>query len=74
MYEVFFDLEDNLCQRYPALTPFIVRRERVGEVFLLINRINAKAEREQGIRRKDEIIEDGQGNRVIRREAGDDFF
>ena len=71
---MFFDLEDNLCQRYPALTPFIVRRERVGEVFLLIKRINTKAEREQGIRRNDEIIEDGRGNRVIRREAGDDFF
>ncbi len=71
---MFFDLEDNLCQRYPALTPFIVRRECVGEVFLLIKRINTKAEREQGIRRNDEIIEDGRGNRVIRREAGDDFF
>ena len=52
----------------------MVRRECVGEVFLLINRINAKAEREQGIRKNDEVIEDENGNRVIRREAGDDFF
>jgi len=36
---LFFNLTDSLCQRYTSLNPFIIRREKSGEVFKLINRI-----------------------------------
>ena len=58
-----------LCERYPALTPFAVRRERAREVILLINRTNThpKAKREKN---GQEV--DSRGR--IRRPAGDDWF
>ena len=72
MYETFFDLEDNLCQRYTALTPFIVRREKFGEVALLVKRINNKNLRDKGIKANDQVWTDHKGNVHIRREAKND--
>ena len=75
MYETFFDLEDNLCQRYTGLNPFEIRREKVGEVFLLVQRINRKNEREKGIKRDDKVWIDKKGNTHIRRKAqNDDWY
>lgn len=75
LYEIFFDLEENLCQRYTALTPFMVRREKVGEVFLLVQRINAKSNREKGVKRGDVVTRDKAGNIHIRRQAmRDDWY
>lgn len=72
LYEVFFDLEDNLCQRYTALTPFIVRREKFGEVVKLLHRINARHMREKGVMKNDKMWKDKRGNIHIRREAKND--
>ena len=69
---MFFDLEDNLCQRYTGLSPFQVRREKVGEVFLLVNRINRKNMKEKGVRHNDKVWQDHKGNIHIRREAKND--
>lgn len=57
-----------LCEKYPALTPFAVRRERAKEVILLINRTNThpKAQKSNG----QEV--DSRGR--IRRPAGDNWF
>lgn len=75
LYEVFFELEDNLCHRYSALTPFIVRREKVGEVFLLVKRINRHNQRKKGIRSDDKVWIDSKGNTHIRRKAmNDDWY
>lgn len=72
IYDVFFDLEDNLCQRYTALTPFAVRREKFGEVVLLVNRINAKNLRDKGVQHTDKVWTDKRGNVHIRRKAQND--
>lgn len=70
-------MTENLCQRYPALSPFAVRRERAAEVFLLVNRINDKNARE-GARDtgagapRGNIRRDAKGNVHIRRRASDD--
>lgn len=72
LYEVFFELEDNLCKRYTGLNPFVIRREKVGEVFLLIKRINRQNQRKKGIRRDDSVWIDKKGNTHIRREAKND--
>lgn len=75
MYEIFFDMADNLCQRYQGLSPFEVRREKVGEVFLLVRRINEKNNREKGIKREDQATTDAKGNINIRRRAQkDDWY
>lgn len=72
LYELFFELEDNLCTRYAGLTPFQVRREKVGEVFLLVQRINRKKLREHGIRNNDQVIKLKNGDVRIRRKATND--
>ena len=72
LYEVFFDLEENLCERYHGLNPFIIRREKVGEVFLLVCRINRKNRLQKGIQKHDRTYTDSKGNLHIRREAKND--
>ena len=78
-----FDLADNLCQRYPALTPFMVRREKFGEVTLLVRRLNKQSKRNgnnekeiNGIKTKtaDEVIQYENGDIKIRRPATDDSW
>lgn len=59
-------MEMNLCERFPALTPFSVRREKATEVFLLLRRLDGHNGR-QGKKKK-------QGKTVIRKPAGDDWF
>lgn len=72
---MFFELEDNLCQRYAGLTPFEVRREKVGEVFLLVKRINRKNRREQGFRPDDKLVRYTNGEVHLRRRAtNDDWY
>ncbi len=75
LYEIFFELEDNLCQRYTSLNPFVIRREKVGEVFLLVKRLNRLNQAKKGIRSDDKVWIDNKGNRHIRRKAqNDDWY
>lgn len=72
LYESFFELEDNLCIRYKGLNPFIVRREKVGEVLLLVRRMNTQNRRKNGIKKDDTVWYDSKGNKHIRRKAMND--
>lgn len=82
LYDLCFELEDNLCIRYSALTPFIVRREKVGEVLLLVRRINALNRRRNGLQSNSENAVSGEkvwiddhGTKHIRRKAiNDDWY
>ena len=65
LYDIFFDIELSMCERFPGLTPFDIRREKAREVFLFIRRMTKHRENEQK-----ERPEPG----VIRRPAGDDWF
>jgi hypothetical protein len=68
MYEILFDLNVNLCTRFPALDPFRVRAQRFHDVLLIFRRLNGykTADERAGITRK---------NGVIRRPAKkDDWF
>lgn len=69
---MFFDINESLCKRYTSLTPFAVRREKVGEVLLLVRRINERNDRKQGIEKRDQVTRDSKGNVHIRREAMND--
>jgi len=54
-----------VCERFPALSPFDIRRERASEVFRLVRRIK----KSNSYREKESTHK-----RVIRRPAGDDWF
>lgn len=65
LYQSLFEITEGLCKRYPALTPFVVRRERAKEVFLLLKRINSHPkEKKQNV--------DSRGRILV--PAGDDWF
>lgn len=68
LYQMFFKIELNLCERFPSLTPFQIRREKAGEVFLLIKRLN-----EYNMSLNNENTRKN-GKRVIRRRANDNWF
>lgn len=55
-----------MCKEYPALTPFILRRERLREVVLLINRTNTQPKAQNG----QEVDSKGR----VRVPAGDKWF
>lgn len=72
LQDVFYELADNLCQKYTALTPFIVRREKFGEVVRLVTWINSKNLKEKGVHNADKVWKDAKGNIHIKREAKND--
>ena len=69
MYEILFDLTASICDRFPGLSPFDIRREKVSEVFLLVKRLNAAEERKQ---RKEKASKTKQG--LARVPASDNWF
>ena len=74
MNDMLFDISETLCERYHGMTPFMVRKERCGEVFKVLFAILEKNRREKGIRKTDTIYTDTQGRTHIRRESTDDNF
>jgi hypothetical protein len=59
-------MEMNLSDRFPSMTPLTLRREKAREVFLLLNRFN-RYSRKQAKQKKN-------GQRIIRKPAGDNWF
>lgn len=57
-----------MCEKFPGITPFSIRRTRAAEVFLLMRRLADHSER------KEKEIKKNHGSNVIRRPAGDDWF
>lgn len=43
---MFFELQLNICNRFPNLSPFDIRKQRFSEVFLLLRRLNDKSSKE----------------------------
>jgi hypothetical protein len=75
MYDLLFELEDNLSKRYTSLNPLVLRREKCGEVLLLIRRINRLNQAKTGLKKDDTIYYDSKGNKHIRRKAmNDDWY
>ena len=65
IYDVLFSMQVSLCERFTGLTPIGLRHEKAREVFLLINRFNKYAIREQRNKKR---------KNVIRKPAGDNWF
>jgi hypothetical protein len=55
----------NICERFPALSPFDVRKERASEVFRLVGRIKKS---------NSHRMKESSKKKVIRRPAGDTWF
>lgn len=63
-----FEMEITICDRFPAITPFSIRRERMIDIFKLISKLNAYSNTVE--KKKEKAIKP----KVIRRPAGDDWF
>ena len=55
-------MELTLCERFPSLNPFQIRKEKACEVFLLLRRLRNNNEKQHKKTNK------------IRRPAGDNWF
>lgn len=64
LYELFFEIELTMTERFPALTPLSIRREKAREVFLLTRRLQ----------RYNEYKKQTNGKKIIRKPASDDWF
>ena len=59
----------NMCNTFPHLTPFTLRKEKAVEVFELIRRLNGYIEYE-----KEEKVTTQAESNIIVRPAGDNWF
>jgi len=59
-------MEISICERFPSVSPFDVRRERASEVFLLMRRLNNYNSHQKKDAKN--------GKKVFRKKAGDDWF
>jgi len=66
IYDALFEMQMNLSERFPSMTPLTLRREKAREVFLLLNRFHRYS------KKKKKEFKNGQ--RIIRRPAGDNWF
>lgn len=63
VYELLFEMQVNLCERFPSMNPLMLRRERAREVFTMIARYNKYAKKRTKNNKK-----------IIRRPASDNWF
>lgn len=70
LYELMFNLTNQICEKYKSINPFSIRREKSGEVFLLIKRINKSNKRI--ITKNEQEIRKSNGDVIIRRAAKND--
>ena len=69
-YDIIFETECNLSERFLSLNPFIIRRTAAHEVFLLMRRlIKSSGKTDSG-----KEVMNRNGKRIIRRPAGDNWF
>lgn len=74
IYGTLYDMNVNLCDRFPALSPFSVRRERFHDVILIFARQISKNKR-SGTRNEEREFTTKSGEKVIRRKATkDDWY
>lgn len=71
IYETFFEIEMTLCERFPALTPFSIRRIQAREIFTFMERFGRYIERD---REENGQIVNINGRQVLKRKASDDWF
>jgi len=58
-------MQMSVCERFPALTPLALRKERARDVFILVTRYNIYSKKQQ---------KDAGKPKVIRRPAPDTWF
>lgn len=65
-----------MSERFPALTPFRIRREKCSEVLLLVSRLRTYDDREtmKEAGGGESITTTQTGERIIRRPATDSWF
>ena len=67
VYQLLFEMNVNICDRFGCLSPFDVRRKPAREVFLIVKRLNE-------YNRLNKKNHSNTGKKIIRRPAGDNWF
>ena len=64
IYQLLFEMNVNICERFTSLNPFDIRRKPAKEVFLLVKRLNEYNRNNLS----------SNGKKIIRRPASDTWF
>lgn len=64
IYQLLFEMNMNICERFASLNPFDIRRKSAKEVFLLVKRLNEYNRNNLN----------SSGKKIIRRPASDTWF
>jgi hypothetical protein len=67
VYDVLFQMQMSLCNRFMSLTPLDLRKEKAREVFILFSRYIRYSKNEK---KKNTL----NGKKIIRRPASDNWF
>ena len=65
VYELLFESQVGLCERFTGFTPLTLRKEKAREVFILIKRYNNYSNYKEKNKNK---------KKVIRKPASDNWF
>ena len=65
VYDLLFEMEMNLCEVFPPMTPLTLRRERATDIYTLLVRFNRYARKKKKNEGK---------KKIIRRPASDSWF
>lgn len=47
LYEILFDLQISICETFPSLSPFDIRKQRFSTVMLLVRRLNNRSNKRE---------------------------
>ena len=74
LYALLFDININLCDRFPSLDPFKVRSQRFHDVMLIFKRLTEQVQQEQKVELKKSGVKKTQKGVVMRPAQNDDWY
>ena len=74
LYALLFDININLCNRFPSLDPFKVRSQRFHDVMLIFRRLTEQVQQEEKAKPKKSGAKKTQKGIIMRPAQNDDWY
>ena len=74
LYALLFDININLCNRFPSLDPFKVRSQRFHDVMLIFRRLTEQIQQEQNSEPRKFGMKKTKKGIVMRPAQNDDWY
>ena len=74
LYALLFDININLCNRFPSLDPFQVRSQRFHDVMLIFRRLTEQIQQDQNSESRKSGVKKTKKGVVMRPAQNDDWY